>query len=216
MPDFPSRKQLRLRNYDYTSAGFYFVTICIQNRKHLFGKIINSNVGADPCVRPNVDCNTADPRVRPNIRMETQISLNNAGLMAESIWKQIPGHYPGVKIDKFVIMPNHIHGIIILNPDSQNNGQAQGPAPTMTLSNVIQRFKSITTTLYRNGVHKQNWVPFDGKFWQRNFYERIIRNDNELNKIRQYIRDNPINWENDTENITPRLNTPKISMIFSG
>ena len=105
--------------------------------------------------------------------------------------------------------PNHLHGIIVigivgatpcgrphLRPEE---GRAQGPAPTgfISLSDVIEWFKSLTTTRYIQGVKNTGWRPFPGKLWQRNYYDRIIRNESELNRIRSYIRNNPVEWESD-------------------
>ena len=120
-------------------------------------------------------------------------------------------------------MPNHIHGIIWMSvgaaprgrpnrridqPQGQDHpiqepsviplGQARGPAPTVF--DIVYWFKSMTTTRYRYGVEQSGCQPFQKKLWQRNYYERIIRNDDELNRIRQYIRDNPNNWDQDPEN----------------
>ena len=105
-------------------------------------------------------------------------------------------------------MPNHIHGIISIvgaNPrgrPNNDNGQTHGSAPTLGI--IVQWFKTLTTNYYIKGVKNNNWKPFSGKLWQRNYYEHIIRNDGELNKIREYIKNNPINWENDSENMTRR------------
>lgn len=148
------------------------MTICTQDRQCLFGEII---VGAGPSASPNM-------------------VINDAASMIQSIWKEIPDHYPCVEIDEFVIMPNHLHGIVVLN------GHPQGGAPTLSLFDVAHRFKSLTTVRYRHGVKQNKWHPFPGKLWQRNYYEHVIRNENELNRIRQYIIDNPTNWDKDTEN----------------
>lgn len=175
----PQRKKLRLKGYDYSSRGMYSVTICIQDRRCLFGTIVNVGDG---------------PRAIP------KMVLNDVGSMIDLTWKQMPNCYPGVEIDEFIIMPNHIHGVIVLDGQSYDNGRAQGPAPTMSLFDVVHRFKSMTTTRYRYGVNQHNWTPFSGKLWQRNYYEHIIRDDDELNKIREYIQNNPLNWDNDSEN----------------
>jgi len=140
--------------------------------------------------------------------------LNDAGRMIQSVWDKLPQNYQGVDVDAFVVMPNHIHGIIALTPAvgagpracppdphaCSEYGQPQGVAPTMSLPDVVHRFKSLTTTRYRHGVIQNGWRPFPGKLWQRNYYERIIRNEDELDHIRCYIRDNPIQWETDENN----------------
>ena len=130
--------------------------------------------------------------------------------MIQSSWMGLAQHYPGVQVDEFVVMPNHVHGIIVLTvgagpracPDSDcaNNGQPQGVAPTISLSDVVHRFKSLTTARYRKEVSKNNWRPFPGRLWQRNYYEHIIRNEDEINRVRKYIGDNPAQWALDDEN----------------
>ncbi len=191
-----NRKSIRLRGYDYSQAGAYFVTICTQNRECLFGNIINE-----------------------------KMVLNDAGQMVKMIWDELPINYPGINIDEFQIMPNHIHGIIILvgagpractdatprgcpkTTDHINIGQARGPTPTaagLSLPDIVHRFKSLTTARYRHGVKQKQWPPFPGKLWQRNYYEHIVRDDNELNKIRKYIMDNPKKWDLDRENPNAR------------
>ena len=184
-PDIHKRRSIRLKGYDYKNPGTYFVTICTQNKEHLFGSIEDG-----------------------------EIISNEPGLMVERIWQELPVKYPAIEIDEFIIMPNHIHGIIILSvgaiprgcPDEMNGqalghgGQALGPAPTqLSLPDVVHRFKSFTTAQYRNGVQQFNWRPFPGRLWQRNYYEHIIRDEKELNSIREYIIHNPLNWLTDAD-----------------
>ena len=151
------------------------------------------------------------------------MALNDAGQMAQTVWDEIPNHYAGIDTDEFVIMPNHIHGIVIIvgagpracpdsakphtgqssrmgQPQGVENGQPQGVARTLSLPDVVHRFKTMTTKRYADGVKQHDWPPFPGKLWQRNYYERIIRNETELNRIREYIANNPMKWEFDREN----------------
>lgn len=132
-----------------------------------------------------------------------EMQLNDAGLMVQSVWNEIPSFYPGVEIDAFVVMPNHIHGIVVLvgatpcsRPDDGGDdvGQARGPAPTVGLSlgDVVHRFKTMTTKRYADDVEQSGWPAFPGRLWQRNYYEHIIRNDDSLDRIREYIADNPL------------------------
>ena len=217
-PEIHQRRSIRLVDYDYTSTGFYFVTICVQGQESLLGEVVDG-----------------------------EVVLNDAGQMVENIWQELPIRYPGIAFDEHVIMPNHFHGIIALQPPAavgagpcacpgfqpgprarpgfqpgpracpgfsgargeghpqREEGHPQGGAPTtiqMSLMDVVHRFKSLTTARYRHGVNNHNWTLFPGKLWQRNYYERIIRNENELHNIRQYICDNPQQWENDNENPT--------------
>ena len=119
-------------------------------------------------------------------------------------------HYPGVETDTFVVMPNHIHGIIFLvgaGPRACPNdaGQPQGVAPTMPVPDIIPRFKTLTTKRYTDGVKEEAWTPFAGWLWQRNYYEHIIRNEESLIRIRDYIATNPARWSVDPENHSPHV-----------
>jgi putative transposase len=181
------RQSIRLKGYDYAQNGYYFVTICVQNRTCLFGKIEN----------------------------QTMLP-NQAGKMIQDVWEMIPNHYPGIVIDTFQLMPNHIHGIIVINrgvgagpcacPEiigrpRQMTGRPRGVAPTeISLFDVIERFKSLTTNRYIRGVAVNGWPHFNKRLWQRNYWEHIIRNEGEYNSIRRYIHDNPTNWKNDALN----------------
>ena len=195
-PTRHNRRSIRLPAYDYTQPGAYFVTICSQNRECLFGDVISG-----------------------------EMILNQRGEMVERTWRELPQNYPGVDVDAFVVMPNHVHGIIVLvgaNPlgvgpvgagpracpegPGACPGRPQGVAPTMSLPDVVHRFKSLTTTRYRTGVLQDGWQPFPGRLWQRNYYEHVIRDEEELDRIRQYIIDNPGRWEDDVENPDVRSN----------
>ena len=190
-PEIHHRRSIRIADYDYSTTGVYFVTICIQNRICLFGKTEGG-----------------------------EIQLNEAGYMVHKIWNELPEKYPGVEIDEFIVMQNHIHGIVVLNvgagpcacPDSNKGqpkvegqakvkGQPRGVAPTrLSLPDVVHRYKSFTTSEYRIGVEQLNWIPFPGKLWHRNYYEHVIRNEKELNQTREYISNNPLQWALDNEN----------------
>ena len=180
----PKRKSQRKQDYDYSQPGYYAVTICTQNRSCLFGVIDDGDM-----------------------------LLNDAGRMIHETWYQIPDHYPGIELDVMQIMPNHLHGIIVVcevgtdpcvcpNPGTEN-GQTQGSVPTgcLPLSDVIKQFKTLTTRRYIEGVNNHEWHSFSGKLWQRSYHDRIIRNEMELNKIRSYIGNNPREWDTDENNI---------------
>jgi putative transposase len=186
-PRIQHRRSLRLKDYDYATAGAYFVTICTQHRECLFGEIVAG-----------------------------VMRLNDAGNMIQDVLSQLSIKYASVEMDQFTVMPNHIHMIIFLNtnvgagpcacPDNEGSnirlikGQPHRVAPTMSLPDVVHRFKSLTTLRYSYGVKQQGWPPFPGKVWQRNYYEHVIRNEYDLNEIREYILNNPLKWELDKEN----------------
>jgi putative transposase len=109
-----------------------------------------------------------------------------AGQMIKKIWCEIPQYYVGFHIDEFKIMPDHFHGIIFIYNETQV-GQPQGVAPTLTLSDIVSRFKTLTTKLYTDGVKSSTFPPYNKRMWQRNFYEEIIRNEQALYEIRKYI-----------------------------
>ena len=173
------RHSIRLQEYDYSSAGPYYVTICIQNRFCLLGEISQADV-----------------------------ELNGAGLMVYNQWLELPARFQNIKLDEFIVMPNHFHGIIVLNEtagaslvDAQpNDNKEAGIKPAPTLGDIIGAFKSITTNIYIKGVNGNKWESFPGKLWQRNYFERVIRDENEMNRIREYIRNNPIKWAYDENN----------------
>jgi len=199
-PAIHRRRSIRLRDFDYSQAGAYFVTLCVHDRVCLLGEIV------DEAMR-----------------------LNDAGRMVHAVWNAIPFHYPGVDIDAFIAMPNHIHAIIVLvgagpracpvtggqprgvaptgseigqprgvAPTGSEIGQPRGVAPTLSLPDVVHRFKTMTTKRYVDGVERCAWPRFNGKLWQRNYYEHIIRNDADLNRIRAYIENNPARWAQDS------------------
>ena len=179
------RRSLRLDGYDYAQAGAYFVTVCTQNRLCLFEDIVDG-----------------------------EMQLNDAGRLVRSAWEALPDRFPGMELDAFVVMPNHVHGIIItrgrgescIRPgDCHEPGSGDHknrPYGTMagSLGRVIQAFKSTVTYQYVLGVRQRGWPPFHGRLWQRNYYEHVIRNERELDKIRQYIATNPLKWALDREN----------------
>ncbi|MCD6218241.1 hypothetical protein J7L05_10360 [bacterium] len=274
-PNIHHRRSIRLKGYDYSQAGAYYVTICIQNRECRLGQIRNGIVG-----------------------------LSKAGIMVYQIWFNLENIFDFINVDEFIVMPNHVHGVIVLsNPKSETTeiksdlkvgtglracpddkieqigkgslqikegeqieegqgqieegqarirkieegqarirkieegqarirkikegqarirqieegqarirkieegqarirkieeGQARRPVPT--LGSVVGQFKSFTTKLYGEGVRSAGWPPYEKRLWQQNYYEHIIRNEDELHRIREYIYYNPLKWMNDPEN----------------
>ena len=164
--------------------------------------------------------------------------MNDAGRTVESLWNDLPKHYPNILLDAFIVMPNHLHGIIVINDavwaslvgtqnsdGIQNKGQARDlPLQDMsvnsgvgvplvgtlnrrattrvapTLCEIVGAFKSKSTNEYIGGVKQSGWIPFDGKLWQRNYYDHIIRDEKSFEQIREYVINNPLRWNIDDEN----------------
>jgi REP element-mobilizing transposase RayT len=190
-PDKHHRRSIRLRGYDYTQAGAYFVTIVTHGREPVFGDVADG-----------------------------EMELSAYGRVAATMWQRIPRHFPRVQLDEWVVMPNHVHGIIVIvgrgdafsvRPSDDlsfahgelaiafkaPDGECVAPTgpPSGSLGAIVGNFKSVMTRRV-NHMRKTPGIPL----WQRNYYERIIRNERELNRIRQYICDNPARWFDDAEN----------------
>ena len=188
-PEIQRRRSVRLRERDYSAAGKYFLTICTRSRELILGIIENTN-----------------------------IILSPIGIIAERYWKNIPRHFPNVRLDEYCIMPNHIHGILIIEDMADVGVQYEIPVnhieplpssePLHSVESHLHSFqhmvpKSIGSIIraYKTAVTKRcKENGFDQFIWQRNFYDRIIRDDGELRRIQEYIRNNPANWEIDDEN----------------
>jgi putative transposase len=156
----PRRRQLRLSGYDYSQPGSYFVTICVKERACLLGTVA-----------------------------ESSMRLNKIGDLIAACWHDLPGHYPDISLDAFVVMPNHIHGVVFVGAGSPR------PSSGRTISTSVGYFKYQST----KRVNEVRNSP-GARFWQRNFFEHVIRDDNSLNRIREYIFTNPERWELDQNN----------------
>jgi putative transposase len=211
-PQIHKRRSIRLKGYDYSRAGLYFITICVQNRKHLFGVVENN-----------------------------EMIMNDAGKMVQVEWEKLTERFQHIKLHEFIVMPNHFHGILeitvgaplvgvrtvienkndfneqnvnkikneldvasnssIIDETQNGQGQPQGIAPTVlpnkTVGDMMDAFKSITTVAYINGVKNCGWPTFDRKLWQRNYYENIIRDEKAFENISNYIVNNPSKWQAD-------------------
>lgn len=167
---FHHRRSIRLRGYDYTSAGAYFVTICAQGRECLFGEVSGG-----------------------------WMRLGTLGECVASVWQAIPDHFPGVELDARVVMPNHMHGIIVLvgakhlrsaaNASPLRGSHGTQPA---SLAAIIQNFKSVST----RKINVARGTP-GARVWQRNYYEHVVRGEADLRRIHDYIAHNPAKWETD-------------------
>lgn len=203
-PDNHHRRSTRLQGYDYSQAGMYFITICTQNRESLFGHVTHG-----------------------------EMQLYKAGEIAVKEWGKTPQLRANVIMDEFVVMPNHIHGIVFIT-ESDGNGRgvsqfapdkshpdtgvsqydtgrgvthynmgrgvrhyaptAKFQSPSHTIGAIIRGFKSAVTRQI-NEMRNTPGVPV----WQRNYYDHIIRNEQSLHRIREYIINNPVNWQLDRE-----------------
>ncbi len=224
-PNIHHRKSIRLKGYDYSQAGLYFITICVNRRGNPlwlpFGNIKNG-----------------------------EMMLNDAGRMVENEWWKLPQRFSNIELHEYVAMSNHFHAIIEIvgatlvvaqndekktvaqnDRNEQNNlvqpetvqpetvqsemvqpetvqpenqmGQPQGIAPTAkpkTVGDMVGAFQSIVTVEYIRGVKQLGWQPFNGKLWQRNYWEHIIRDELSYQRISEYIINNPKNWDNDKLN----------------
>lgn len=176
-PAIHHRRSIRLKGYDYSQEGLYFVTICTQNRKHLFGEIKNI-----PPVNP-VGAGSTCPESESNI---PQMILNPHGKIIQQCYWDLERKYPNIECGEYVIMPNHFHAIIKINRDALGEG---GPLPyVVTLGHVVGYFKYQSTKMIN--LHGQ-------KLWQRNYYEHIIRDEKAYHNISNYILNNPMQWAHD-------------------
>lgn len=131
---------------------------------------------------------------------EKTIILTDIGKIIENQWNEIPNQFESVSLDEFVIMPNHFHGVVIMKQRAQASG-----APT--LGNVVRAFKSKCTMEYLQHINNNN-LNTSGKIWQRSYYDQIIRDEESLNKIRDYIRNNPETWGEDKNNLMQQNHPP--------
>jgi len=169
----PRRRSIRLPEYDYAQPGAYFITACAHDRACLFGDIVG-----------------------------TDMRLNEWGEIAAECWRAIPDHFEHVTLDEYVIMPNHVHGILVIEDDWAGNVRAthaspvppRGPQPR-SIGAIVGSFKSATA----RRINDLRGTP-DTRVWHRNYYEHVIRSEESLRQIRQYIADNPIHWADDREN----------------
>ncbi len=165
----------RLQGYDYGRNGTYFITICTQDREHFFGKVVDQ-----------------------------KMILNKLGQLAEKYWIEIPDHFPFVQLGNLVVMPNHVHGVLIIDngdgvetlqcnvstdPGSKNGQMSHISPKPGTISTIIRSYKSVVSKYARQ---------MQGRFsWQPRFYDHIIRNAQSFERIQTYIENNPLNWKED-------------------
>jgi putative transposase len=150
-----NRKSLRLPHYDYATPGAYFLTICVADRACLLGSVTDGKV-----------------------------VLSRGGRIVEETWRTLPSHYPHIELDEFVVMPNHMHGLLVIREDGSH------PLPEL-----VRAFKSFS-------AREINKAPTGSRrpLWQRGYHEHVVRGEKDLNAIRGYIQNNPLQWEMDEEN----------------
>jgi putative transposase len=185
--DIHHRRSIRLKDYDYAQTGAYFVTVCAWKKEYLFGEI-----------------------------KDGEMMLNEHGEIVAKCWHDLPNHYHHAQLDEFVIMPNHVLGIIMLTAVVgagfkpaltkpalvETRWAGLKPAPTKNtpakrhvLPEIIRAFKTFSSRRV-NIIRTTSGVPL----WQRNYYEHVIRNEPEMHAIREYIHSNPLKWDTDEEN----------------
>ncbi len=213
-PDANYRQSVRLENFDYSSPGAYFVTVCANRRSWLFGDVT-----------------------------EGEMKLNEAGKMVQEEIQALPTRFDRLEVDEFVVMPNHLHVIFVFREEEtglgdegrantavrpyrqgedtiestrrgelnvrpraetmpRDRGKYQHPTGTKdgSLGRIVQRLKTFTTQRYIRGVHDLSWPPFEKRLWQRNYFERVIRDENGLQNARNYVLENPLKWHLDVMN----------------
>ena len=167
-PDQHHRRSVRLRGYDYSQPGTYFLTVCTHDRECLFGDVLDG-----------------------------EITFNEAGRIIDECWHDLPDHYPYVALDAFVVMPNHVHGLVVLQ-DTVGAGLKPAHArreERYALPEIVRGFKTFSARRI-NRVTGRIGQPI----WQRNYYEHVIRNEADLDSIREYIVGNPAKWREDPDN----------------
>jgi REP element-mobilizing transposase RayT len=137
------------------------------------------------CVQNHV-CLFGNITTTPN---GAELELNEQGKMVHNVWNELPAKFPGLVLDAYIVMPNHFHAIVIFDACNQDY--------TFSLSEIVHRLKTLTTKRYADGVKKFEWPRFPDRLLQRNYWERVIRNEKELEAIRNYIHYNPAKWEED-------------------
>ena len=178
-PQIHHRRSIRLKGYDYSQAGAYFITICAHNRECLFGEIVDE-----------------------------EMVLNEYGKLVEYTWADLVNHVEGIELVAFVVMPNHVHGIIDIvgagseparTEPARTEPARTEPAPTEPaptgrygLPEIVRQFKTFSARRI-NTLRNTSGTPV----WQRNYWEHIIRNEKSYNDIAAYITNNPVQWEID-------------------
>ena len=198
----PTRRRMRLEGYDYSTPGAYFVTACTQDRRPLFGRVIDGRMAANPL-----------------------------GTVVEDCWDELPDHYDSLALDAFILMPNHVHGVILLQDEPNNASVGAGLQPAIPRNDAARRHgmheivrtsvgAGLQPAIPRPAASRRHGLPeivrafktFSARkinrmrastgasVWQRGFYDHVIRDEDELDRVRTYILDNPRKWSEDPDN----------------
>ena len=178
------RAAMRLEHFDYTQGGPYFLTICLQRRTPLLGKITDRG----------------------------SVALNPFGVMITTVWRAMPEYNPGLILDEFIVMPDHFHAIIgFVDPhiwralwpattDAEVDQDDSKKFSRLSVSKIVGRFKLQTLKHYRQGVTESGWPTYAGQLWQRGYWDRIVRSERDLQSHREYIYNNV--WKKHLDRIT--------------
>ena len=192
----PTRRRMRLEGYDYSTPGAYFVTACTQDRRPLFGRVIDGRMAANPL-----------------------------GTVVEDCWDELPDHYDSLALDAFILMPNHVHGVILLQDEPNNASVGAGLQPAIPrpaasrrhgLPEIVRAFKTFSA----RKINRMR-ASTGASVWQRGFYDHVIRDEDELDRVRTYILDNPRKWSEDPDNpenwpSRRRVRNPPLPLIGEG
>lgn len=169
MIDLPERKSIRLKNYDYSQNGLYFLTVCTYDKANLFGQIVGA--------------------IHESPALTYQINLNENGIILKSFIKQLSLRYSELKVDKYIIMPNHVHLILEINNERAIH---ESPLQRRSLISKSIGYLKINVSKKINALNGKDIV-----IWQRSYHDHIIRNEKEYQKVWQYIDENPLKWNED-------------------
>ena len=166
--DKHNRRSVRLQGFDYSTPGAYFLTICTKDLRHAFGEVMNG-----------------------------EMHLSAEGKLVQAQWEGLPAHFPHIDLDEFVVMPNHVHGIVLVTerPSYGLADRGLGTVAKGSIPVIVRSFKSAATREVR--LLTRSVEPL----WQRNYYEHVVRTEASLQTLREYISENPLKWELDEHNI---------------
>ena len=163
-----SRRSIRLPRYSYSQSGHYFFTLCVVGHKSILGQVV-----------------------------DFEMQCNRAGDAVRSVWLELPVRFPAIQLDAFVVMPNHVHGILFFRPLAAAGAASSAPTKTVadapSLGLILRAFKSLSAAAANRILRRT------GPVWQRNYYEHIVRSGKDLDAVRLYIAQNPMQWLNDRE-----------------